>query len=216
MNFLVSTNQAVTQQFGLTLAERGVMECLATMGDLLGKAGMSGAGLVVIDARISGYRGDADLRRLKLVNGKLKVLVVGERLPPSQELAALAAGAMGCCDVDVDQEQVRRILTIIEEGGVWISNAALPHLLQRLRVRSERALTPPEPVPVVQDAGLEGLTQREREIAKMVATGESNKLIARNLNITERTVKAHLTTIFQKLRMHDRLQLALFVSKGGQ
>lgn len=216
MNFLVSTNHAMVQQFGLTLAERGALECLATMGDLLGKADGSGAGLAVIDARTPEYEGDADLRRLKKINPKLKVLVVGQSLPPNLELAALAAGAMGCCDADVGQEQARRIFTIIEEGGVWISNAALPHLLQRLRVRSEKATALPDPVPVVQDAGLGGLTQREREIARMVATGESNKVIARSLNITERTVKAHLTTIFQKLRMHDRLQLALFVSKGGQ
>jgi two-component system nitrate/nitrite response regulator NarL len=49
----------------------------------------------------------------------------------------------------------------------------------------------------------------------MVASGDSNKIIARKLNITDRTVKAHLTTVFQKLNVRDRLQLALYVNKNG-
>lgn len=216
MNFLVSGNHETVLQFQVPLGERGDLEWLVTFPDLLARAAASGAGLVVIDTATPGYEGNASLRRLKQLNPSLKLLLVGSRLPPQQELAALAAGAMGCCGPDLGEEQVRRILAIVEEGGVWISNAALPNLLQRLRSRAEAAALPADPVPPPPAEGLAELTHREHEIASMVAAGDSNKIIARKLNITDRTVKAHLTTIFQKLHVHDRLQLALYVSKGAQ
>ena len=55
------------------------------------------------------------------------------------------------------------------------------------------------------------LTPREREIALWIASGDRNKEIANRLEITERTVKAHLTSIFRKLGLTDRLRLALFI-----
>jgi len=58
---------------------------------------------------------------------------------------------------------------------------------------------------------LENLTKREYEIAILVGRGESNKQIARRLDITERTVKAYLTEIFRKLAITDRIKLALLV-----
>jgi DNA-binding NarL/FixJ family response regulator len=213
LNFLVSGNHETVMQFQAPMTERGELEWLVTLHDLLVRVPAAGPALAVIDSKTPGYDGEARLKQLKEENPALKILLVGERMAPEKELAALAAGAMGCCSPDLEADQIRRILAIVEEGGVWISNAALPQLLQRLRIRSESTATPADPVHPEQQ-GLTSLTQREREIANMVAAGESNKVIARHLNITDRTVKAHLTTIFQKLQVHDRLQLALLVSKG--
>lgn len=200
-------------QFQTPLRERGELEWLVTFTEILPRISDAGSGLVVIDANVPGYEGETSIKRLKQLNPAFKVLLVG-LFPPQKELASLASGAMGCCSPLLDEEQVRRILAIVEEGGVWISNAALPQLLQRLRQRSEK-VSPPAVQPPSSEV-LSNLTQREREIAKMVAAGDSNKIIARKLNITDRTVKAHLTTVFQKLNVRDRLQLALFVSKTSQ
>lgn len=215
MNFLISGNHETVLQFQSTLMERGELLWLVTFAELLARAATSGAGLAIIDVATPGYDGDAGLKQLKKINPSLKLLLAGARMQPNKELAALASGVMGCCSPDLGPEQVRRILTIVEEGGVWISNAALPQLLQRLRSKSSAAPA------VSEHAHTEGndlaeLTHREREIAHMVASGDSNKIIARKLNITDRTVKAHLTTVFQKLNVRDRLQLALYVNKGGQ
>ncbi|OAJ71782.1 hypothetical protein A7976_09935 [Methylobacillus sp. MM3] len=213
MNFLVSGNHETVLQFQTPLRERGELEWLVTFTEVLPRISDAGSGLVVIDANAPGYEGETSIKRLKQLNPAFKVLLVG-LFPPQKELASLASGAMGCCSPLLDEEQVRRILAIVEEGGVWISNAALPQLLQRLRQRSEK-VSPPAVQPPSSEV-LSNLTQREREIAKMVAAGDSNKIIARKLNITDRTVKAHLTTVFQKLNVRDRLQLALFVSKTSQ
>jgi len=58
---------------------------------------------------------------------------------------------------------------------------------------------------------LKKLSEREIEVAKLIAMGDSNKVIARKLNITERTVKSHVSTIFTKLDVKDRLKLAYYL-----
>lgn len=203
------------------MAERGEVEWLVRFADLLAHPALAGASLIIIDAGVPGYVGQQQLRQLKQLIPGARLLLAGGRLPPEQELAALAVGVLGCCSPDLSEEQIRRILSIVEEGGVWISNAALPGLLQRLRSKSgatesaEPVVAPPS-VPVHADInGVAGLTHREQEIARMVAAGDSNKVIARKLVISDRTVKSHLTTIFQKLNVHDRLQLALLVNRAA-
>jgi len=214
MNFLVSGNHETVLQFQGALAERGEVLWLVTFAELLARVPGSGNGIAVLDVTTSGFEGDSLLKQLKKLNPELKILLAGAKLPPNKELAALAAGAMGCCSSDLGTDQVSRILNIVEDGGVWISNAALPQLLQRLRSKASAVSAPPEPTTHAKTE-LAELTQREREIARMVASGDSNKIIARKLNITDRTVKAHLTTVFQKLNVRDRLQLALYVNKDG-
>jgi two-component system nitrate/nitrite response regulator NarL len=214
MNFLVSGNHETVLQFQGALAERGEVLWLVTFAELLARAQGSGSGIAVLDVTTPGFEGDNLLKQLKKLNPELKILLAGANLPPNKELAALAAGAMGCCSSDLGAEQVSRILNIVEDGGVWISNAALPQLLQRLRSKAS-SVSAPATAEHHNGTDLAELTHREREIARMVASGDSNKIIARKLNITDRTVKAHLTTVFQKLNLRDRLQLALYVNKNG-
>ena len=61
---------------------------------------------------------------------------------------------------------------------------------------------------------LKKLTKREREIAELVAQGQSNLEVAANLDITERTVKAHLSSIYEKTKTGSRLNLALLINRG--
>ena len=99
------------------------------------------------------------------------------------------------------------------DGGTWISSAALPLLLKGLGGLNA-APAANRPGAGIADR-LASLTPREGQIAELVASGASNKLIARQLDITDRTVKAHLSAIFQKLGVSDRLQLALYVTGSG-
>jgi two-component system nitrate/nitrite response regulator NarL len=66
------------------------------------------------------------------------------------------------------------------------------------------------------DKGIDLMTPRESEIAELIATGASNRRIAENLSISERTVKAHLGVIFRKIGISDRLQLALYMNRYHQ
>lgn len=98
----------------------------------------------------------------------------------------------------------------VQQGELWIRRTLTCRLLDEL------GLIIREKNQIKQAASnlLVNLTQREHEIATLVGNGESNKQIAQRLSITERTVKAHLTEIFRKLDVADRLKLALIVNNS--
>lgn len=123
-----------------------------------------------------------------------------------EALACFAAAAKGYCNTHSVPSLLRRVADVVSHGGLWIGES----LMQRL-LRGTAHLPPPAPadVPTTWDMLL---TVREREVARAVATGDSNKEIARKLGITERTVKAHVGAVFEKLKVRDRLQLSLVVN----
>ena len=118
-----------------------------------------------------------------------------------QALRLLQAGAQGYCHVEAAPEQLREIAMVVEHGGLW-----LPSDLMRSFLAMSVAMVPREAPAAVE---LNELTSRELMVAEQVARGASNREIAAVLSISERTVKAHLTAIFDKLGVRDRVQLAL-------
>lgn len=113
----------------------------------------------------------------------------------------LNVGAVGYCHVKAAPEQLREIRLVVEHSGIWMP----PELMQRLLKLSVRVV--PTELPVEQE--LNELTARELMVAEQIAHGATNREIAEALEITERTVKAHLSAIFEKLGVRDRVQLAL-------
>lgn len=166
------------------------------------------ASLVVVDSRLLDGARPVLIQELRAQCGAARLLLGDTALAPLEELAALAAGAVACCDAALPREDLERIVGIVLQGGVWVSQATIPLLVSKLQAFSAR----PEPSAAPQPDRLEGLTQRQREVAEMVGQGASNKHIARALDISDSTVKAHLTAIFEKLGTSDRLQLALYVT----
>lgn len=137
------------------------------------------------------------------------VVVVLANIPNDDEaMAALGTGAHGYCNAYADPEVLKEVAEVVSRRGLWVGESLLSRLLVGLTQRfgEHAADNPGNPGP------LSRLTEREREIARRVARGGSNKEIARELNIAERTVKAHLTVVFEKLGVRDRLQLALACS----
>ena len=136
--------------------------------------------------------------------GRSLVLLVDE--PSENEaMAALAAGAAGYCNGHAAPHVLLQVAMAVENGGVWIGQG----LMQRLLAATSRLRAEP---------GLENsawrcsLTAREQEAAVLLARGASNKEIARQLDITERTVKSHVSAMLEKLCVRDRLQLALIIN----
>lgn len=131
-------------------------------------------------------------------------VVVLANVPGQDEgIACLEAGAVGYISALSVPEVLRQVVNVVRNGGLWVG----PELLARLR----KALAAPPKATAASDK-LTLLSQREREVALAVAAGASNKEIARRMGITERTVKAHLTTIFGRLNVRDRLQLSILVN----
>ena len=113
---------------------------------------------------------------------------------------ALKAGAQGYSSAPVTQAEWRSALALVQQGQYWASRTILNRLV--------RDLVDEPSVPLSIRLSL---SPREREVAECVASGYSNKRIARQLEVTERTVKAHLSNIFQKTPVSDRLELALLM-----
>ncbi|MDD2834147.1 MAG: response regulator transcription factor [Methylotenera sp.] len=135
-----------------------------------------------------------------------KIVVLANVPNHAESLHALSLGAVGYAHAYVAPEVLKEIKTVISHGGLWLGQQLLQHLIE---TSTKVAGNKPERV----DALLAQLTRREREVAVEAAKGLSNKEIARILNITERTVKAHLAATFERLGAKDRLQLALMLNR---
>ncbi len=146
-----------------------------------------------------------NLSALFLIDSQLKVVVLSNA--PSQEEGAkvLSLGALGYCHAYSSSKVLVQVRSVVANSGVWLGREMLHYLI----VTSKQLVSArPEKV-----AGfLDKLSSRERQVAMQVSEGLSNKEIARNLNITERTVKAHISASFVALGVKDRLQLALILN----
>jgi len=134
------------------------------------------------------------------------LVVVLSSVPEDAEgLRALDAGARGYCHLQAVPELLREVEQVVVHGGLWVG----PSLVQRL-VAATRELVQRHPGSG-SGAGcdLSALSEREAQVARAVALGKSNKEVAEQLYISERTVKAHLGAIFDKLGVRDRVQLVL-------
>ncbi|MDP5241430.1 response regulator transcription factor [Uliginosibacterium sp. 31-16] len=130
-----------------------------------------------------------------------RIVVVSSTPSDDEGLAWLELGAAGYCHAYAAEETLQQVLEVVAGGEVWVGRSLMTRLLKGIgahRSQSSRSWT-------------EALTEREREVARRAADAESNLVIAQALGITERTVKSHLTAIFEKLGISDRLQLALKV-----
>lgn len=136
-------------------------------------------------------------------------VVLSDRPTDDEALAAFSAGARGYCNTHAAAQVLIQVAAVVLQGGLWIGES----LMQRLVGATSRVqLATGFPAPSDRQAWAKGLTDREKEVAVTLATGASNKEIARALGITERTVKAHVGAILEKLHVRDRLQLSLVVN----
>jgi len=145
------------------------------------------------------------------MSGGGRVIVLTPVFAEDEEIALLKAGAKGCCRRGIDPESLQQVLSVTSNGGVWVTRSLLPRLVTELR-NYVKAHRPPDQKPV--NDGLSELTQREKEIVRLIGEGASNKQVASALAISERTVKGHLSNVFQKLGVSDRLNLVLLVREG--
>jgi len=131
-----------------------------------------------------------------------RVVVHSMRPTDEEGITALDAGAHGYCHSLAAELQLQAVATSVASGGLWVGAGLIGRMIRTLR--HAQLETPSEPPP-----GFDRLTPREREVARAVTTGSSNKEIARQLGLSERTVKMHLGAVFQKLGVEDRVQLVL-------
>lgn len=127
-----------------------------------------------------------------------KVVILSHSPNISELRLALHAGAKGYLSSLSNSEVLKKASSSIKNGAIWIPGALIKDIFSQTDRKKQ-----------INTINLDMLTARELEIAKLVGEGLNNKLIAQKLNIKDRTVKSHLTKIFNKLDVKDRLQLSL-------
>jgi two-component system, NarL family, nitrate/nitrite response regulator NarL len=131
-----------------------------------------------------------------------KTLIFGPGKPIETQISALKHGARGYFNEILPIEKLAEALNLVLNGEVWVERHVISGLIDEI-----------VEIPTIsetQRVALDTLTPKEIEVAQQVSYGATNKMIAKTMNITDRTVKAHLTTIFQKMEIPDRLSLAIF------
>ena len=124
----------------------------------------------------------------------------------NQAYTVLSIGAYGYCHSLATSKQLLEIAAVIVGGGLWVGQGVMRRLLDLTNANKGEA-TGEMP------AGLSNLTSKELSVAQCVAAGLNNREIAEKMNVVERTVKAHLTVVFDTLGVRDRVQLALVMNK---
>ena len=135
-----------------------------------------------------------------------KIIVLANAPNQAEALYCMSLGVVAYSHAFSPAKMLKEIETVITNGGVWMGQDLLKRLIE---VSANLAGNQAQQV----EQHLSALSKREKQVAIEAAKGLSNKEIARILKITERTVKAHLSSTFERLGAKDRLHLALMLNK---
>ncbi len=131
-----------------------------------------------------------------------RIIVLTGLIDKRQILEALQLGARGVILKDAVVDHLSTCIRAVMQGQYWLEGRPVQNLVQVLRDLATQTAAPPRKT--------FGLTPRELEVVSLITEGSTNKHIAQSFNISEETVKRHLTNIFNKLGVGNRLELALF------
>ena len=157
--------------------------------------------VILLDLKLPGMDGIAVLGELKARDSAARVLVLTSATEPASASLAIRSGAAGVLYKDVDPDALVHAIRSVHDGHLLLAAEAAGSL-----IRSAGAGGP--------GAGLDALTAREREVLAQLTKGRSNREIARALQVSEKTVKAHVSAVLAKLGVQDRTQAALLAVRN--
>lgn len=158
--------------------------------------------ILLLDINMSKKNGIEVLKEIKSKNIDVKVLILTVHESIEYLLKAVELGADGYIMKDSESAELKKAISVIMNGESYIQPNLIPALNNRLVARD------------MDKDKIESLTSRELEVLIQVANGMFNKEIATSLNISERTVKNHISNIFKKIGVFDRTQAAVFAIKN--
>lgn len=159
--------------------------------------------ILLLDINMPNMNGIEVLEQLKKEQRNIKVLILTIHNEVEYLLKAVDIGCNGYVLKDSNVAMLKKAITSVYEGDSFIQPDLIPVLNAGLVSRDSS------------EGALGGLTKREIEVLKLLAEGLFNKEIAYKLNISERTVKNHVSNIFKKINASDRTQAAVFAIKNN-
>ena len=151
--------------------------------------------IVLLDLKLPGMDGIEVLKSLR--SSSVRVLVLTSATEPERARQAVRAGAAGVLYKDIDPDALVRAIRSVHDGNLLLAAEAAGAALHGGGSRSDT------------------LTSREREVLARIAEGRSNREIARLLQVSEKTVKTHVSSVLAKLGVQDRTQAAVYAVRHG-
>jgi two-component system, NarL family, nitrate/nitrite response regulator NarL len=204
---LGSANRAVVKRWTDFLGSEHKLERASSVNELTGMSSRNRYGLILVHRSLV----DGDFfSKLLASSPDNRFFLLSDRPDDDEGLFFLKQGIVGYGNAYISRARLTEAVRVISSGSVWVGRKVIQRLIAEVHARAQGNGSPPEA-----GQGIKGLTPREREIAGLIAKGRSNPEIASELRITERTVKAHLTSVYEKTKTGNRLGLALLFNRDG-
>lgn len=200
--------------------------------EVVGEAGNGGEALqaalalqpdmILMDIRMPGMNGVAATRAVRQALPATKVLILTTFDDDELVMDALMEGAAGYLTKDLPAEEIACAIRQVQTGGVVMPPPIAAKVVAELSRRPPAPFTPPAPASLPASLPAEAdrralalLTEREREVLRLLGHGYSNREIGEALYITEGTAKNHVSSVIDKLGLRDRTQAALWAVRHG-
>mgnify|MGYP000100292691 FL=1 len=171
--------------------------------DCLEKLKICTPDVLLLDINMPRKNGLEVLQTLKSSKSKIKVLVLTVHNEVEYLMKAVDIGVDGYILKDSESAELKKAIFSIVEGENYIQPSLIPSLNSKMIEKNR------------DEGKIESLTKRELEVLKLLAVGMYNKEVAEKLNISERTVKNHVSNIFKKIEVTDRTQAAVFAIRNN-
>lgn len=158
--------------------------------------------VLLLDINMPRMNGLEVLKKLKERKSKVKVLVLTVHNETEYLMKAVEIGINGYVLKDSESAELKKAICAINDGENYIQPCLIPSLNSKMIEKNEDEIK------------IESLTKRELQVLKELAIGKFNRDIAKEMEISERTVKNHISSIFKKLDVTDRTQAAVFAIKN--
>ena len=159
--------------------------------------------VLLLDINMPKLNGLEVLKKLKERKSKVKVLVLTVHNETEYLMKAVEIGINGYVLKDSESSELKKAIYAIYDGENYIQPSLIPSLNSKMIEKNEDEIK------------LESLTRRELQVLKELAVGKFNRDIAKEMEISERTVKNHISSIFKKLDVTDRTQAAVFAIRNN-
>jgi DNA-binding NarL/FixJ family response regulator len=209
---LVDDHRVVRAALSLFIQNREGMTMVGEAGnhsEAIAIAGREQPDVILLDLDLGVENGLDLIHDLLAAAGQARIIILTGTRDLEAHHRALSLGAMGVVDKANAPEVLMSAIERVHAGEAWLD----PSLTARLLGEISKASRPKKPDP--EAAKIATLTDREREVVTMVGEGQKNRQIAQRLFISEWTVRHHITSIFSKLEVSDRVELMMFAYRHG-
>lgn len=164
--------------------------------------------IILMDIDMPIMNGLDATKEIKKFNPNILVTILSNHDQKDKVLDAFSYGANAYCVKQIKLDELIKVFDIIADGGIWIDTQIASFIFDVLKNMEKQKEE------VKKTAEDYNITERERNVLKLVADGHSNTEIAEQLIISQNTVKNHIASILNKLALKDRTQIAIFALKN--